>query len=230
MKNKLPTAKKTKKKFYNKYIYKVSLNFPGISGLRYFDLSKFLEICQTTKTINSSDASWKDKTMNRMIEHKDIWVELIPFINSYEKNTYSKRLEGDNIDFYTNDKSFYDGLCDRFGEFVRLRFQPPKGLEKTLLEEEKKIFVKQFPHGIYQYKAFLHPHKIPQDDKRNLVEWLEKQTPNITFTPSIKRWVLNTTENWDRRYIYVKNEQTLLMIKLRTSSLLGQVFKYKVIR
>ena len=139
-------------------------------------------------------------------------------------------MEYDNIDFYTNDKKFYEELCEKFREYVRLRFQPPAGLEDIMLDEEKKIFVKQLPHERYQYRAYLHPHKITQEDKDALANWLEKQKPNITFTKSIKNWLLRTSENWDRRYIYIDNEQTLLMMKLRSPNLVGQVFKYELIR
>ena len=227
---KLPTAKKTKKKFYNKYIYKVSLEIPGISGLRYYDLHKFIEICQTQELVSSPDLTWKDRVMNQMISNKHVWMKLIPYLNGVEKGTYFKRLEGDHIDLYTNDKAFYEGVCNKFSEFVRLRFQPPKGMETQMLEEEKKIFVKKLPHDNYEYRAYLHPHKIAHDDKQLLVNWLSNQKPKITFTSSIKKWLINTDQNWDRRYIYIDNEQTLLMIKLRSPSLLGQVFKYELIR
>src|SRR5210317_2316201 len=131
---KLPTAKKTKKKFYNKYIYKVSLEIPGISGLRYYDLHKFIEICQTQELVSSPDLKWKDRVMNQMISNKHVWMKLIPYLNGVEKGTYFKRLEGDHIDLYTNDKAFYQGVCNKFSEFVRLRFQPPKGMETQMLE------------------------------------------------------------------------------------------------
>ena len=227
---KLPTAKKTKKKFYNKYIYKVSLNIPGISGLRYYELPKFLEICQTQKILSSPDLTWRDRIMNEMIKNKNVWAKLIPYLNTVEKETYSKRLEGDFIDLYTNDKAFYEGLCNNFSEYVRLRFQPPKGMETEMLEEEKKIFVKKLPYDVYGYRAYLHPHKIAREDKKQLVNWMANQKPKITFTNAIQTWLLNTDQNWDRRYIYIDNEQTLLMIKLRSPNLLGQVFKYELIR
>jgi predicted NAD/FAD-dependent oxidoreductase len=97
-----------------------------------------------------------------------------------------------------------------------------------MLDEEKKIFVKEIPHGIYNYQAYLHPHKLTssQTERTQLADWLELQVPKITFSNSIRKWVLQTQENWDRRYIYIDNEQTLLMIKLRSPELIGKVFKY----
>ena len=65
-----------------------------------------------------------------------------------------------------------------------------------------------------------------QTERTKLADWLELQVPKITFSNSIKKWVLQTRENWDRRYIYIDNDQTLLMIKLRSPELIGKVFKY----
>lgn len=227
--NNLPNPKKTKKKFYNKFVYKVSLEIPGISGLRYFDLHRFLEICQLGQPVPDK-SDWKNRVVDKMIANKAVWLSLIPFINQFDSKTYMKRLEGDFIDFYTNDKNFYNGLCKNFSNQVRMRFEPPKGREQQLLEADKIIFANQLPHNTYQYKAYLHPHKILREDKNQLAAWLDNQRPNITFTESIRNWLINTSENWDRRYIYIKDDQTLLMMKLRSPQLIGQIFKYEIIR
>jgi hypothetical protein len=226
---KLPNPKKTKKKFYNKFVYKISLSIPGIGGLRYFDSEEFLRICQNSgRTPDRND--WRNRIVDKMIDNRDIWLSLIPFINQFDSKSFTKRLEGDTIDFYTNDKKFYDGLSNNFGRYVRLRFQPPKGQEQAMLDADKVIFAKKLPHDLYQYKAFLCPHKIPAAEKQTLIQWLDKQKPSITLTESIKKWILHTTENWDRRYIYIQNDQTLLMLKLRCPELVGQIFKYEIIR
>jgi len=35
--------------------------------------------------------------------------------------------------------------------------------------------------------------------------------------------------NWDRRYILVDNEKTLLMIKLHSPDAIGTVYKYEIV-
>jgi len=206
------------------------MTMPGIGGLRYFTLNEFLDICQKEKLVSDLDLTWREKIMNDMIRNKHVWAQLIPFINSFDSKSFSKRLEGNNVDFYTNDKKLYDGLCSNFSDFVRLRFEPPKGKEQEMLEADKVIFAKKLPHDKYQYKAYLQPHKVSADDKLKLAAWMDKQIPSITFTDSIRNWLINTSENWDRRYIYIQDEKTLLMIKLRSPHLVGQIFKYEIIR
>jgi len=221
---KLPTAKKTKKKFYNKFIYKVTLNVPGCGALRYYDFSDLLSIeCEA-----ADDMRWKQKLINDVVHNRQEWVDLVFFIDSFEKDQWTKRLEGDYIDLYTNNLDFYNGLCEKFPNRIAKRYQPPAGLEQEMLDEEKKIFVKEIPHGVYNYQAYLHPHKLTENlnERTKLADWLELQVPKITFSKSIRKWVLQTRENWDRRYIYIDNDQTLLMIKLRSPELIGKVFKY----
>ena len=222
---KLPTAKKTKKKFYNKYIYKVTLNVPGCGALRYYEFSDLLSI---DSEVAEDQWKWKQKLINDVVHNRQEWIDLVFFIDSFEKDQWAKRLEGDYIDLYTNNLDFYNGLCEKFPNRIVKRYQPPAGLEQEMLDEEKKIFVKEIPHGIYNYQAYLHPHKLTsnQTERTKLADWLELQVPKITFSNSIKKWVLQTRENWDRRYIYIDNDQTLLMIKLRSPELIGKVFKY----
>jgi len=40
---------------------------------------------------------------------------------------------------------------------------------------------------------------------------------------------LITEWNWDRRYMYVEDEMTLLMIKMRSSEVLGRIYEYHII-
>jgi hypothetical protein len=171
---------------------------------------------------------WKQKLINDVVHNRQEWVDLVFFIDSFEKDQWTKRLEGDYIDLYTNNLDFYNGLCEKFPNRIAKRYQPPAGLEQEMLDEEKKIFVKEIPHGVYNYQAYLHPHKLTENlnERTKLADWLELQVPKITFSKSIRKWVLQTRENWDRRYIYIDNDQTLLMIKLRSPELIGKVFKY----
>lgn len=222
---KLPTAKKTKKKFYNKYIYKVTLNIPGCGILRYYDLADLVKI---DTTFVKNKYPWKEKLVSDLVNNKQEWADLVFFIESFEKTQWGKRLEGDFMDLYTNNIDFYNGLCEKFPNRILRRFQPPKGMEQEMLDEERKIFVNEIPHGIYNYQAYLQPHKLSSNisERTQLANWLELQVPKITFSKSVRKWVLNTQENWDRRYIYIDSEQTLLMIKLRSPELIGKVFKY----
>jgi hypothetical protein len=44
----------------------------------------------------------------------------------------------------------------------------------------------------------------------------------------VQKWFLKTDWNWDRRYVLVEDEGTLLMMKLRNSDVVGTVYNYVV--
>lgn len=229
MSEKLQTAKKTKKKFYNKYIYKISLSIPGTSALRWYDFTQLLDLCIADPS-SSREHTWRKRAISDVIDHKEIWINLIITLNSFDNKSFSKRIEGDSVDFYTNDLKLYNDLSNKFADHVRIRFQPKEGTEKTLLASEKEIFVNNLPYGKYQYRAYLKPHKLDAASRLSVANWLVKQQPKITFTDSIKKWLIQTSENWDRRYIHVLDDKTMLMIQLRAPQLVGKVFKYTLNR
>lgn len=221
----LPAAKKTKKKFYNKYIYKVTLNLPGVSSLRYYSLSELFTI--DAEQFADTKYPWKYETLKKFKNNEDAWFSLETILHRYNKKEWQKRIEGEYVDFYTNNIDLYNDLCTNFPTNVAVRYQPKKGLENELLNLDKVIFVSKLPHDKYNYKVFLTPHKISSyEEKKSIVDWFQTKIPSITFTDSIKRWVLETTQNFDRRYIYVDSEQTLLLLKLRAPMLVGSVYNY----
>ena len=222
---KLPTPKKTKRKFYNKYIYKVSMEIPGAPGLRYFDFKDLIEYC--SKPVKEETFSYRERMISDVISNKTAWLKLIGILDQYDKETFSKRVEGTILDFYTNDQDFYKNLSREFVDYVRILSEPKKGTEQKLLGSHREIFVNKLPFDIYQYRAYLLPHKVPKkNDRILLADWMEKQKPKITFSESIRKWLIDTDQNWDRRYIQVDSDQTMLMIKLRSPQIVGQTFKY----
>jgi hypothetical protein len=225
---KLPTAKKTKKKFYNKYIYKITLKIPGSNALRYYDFAYLLDIIKNG--VKPQRSSFLDDTLQDIVDNAEDWTKLCLFLTSRDKKSFSKRLEMDCIDFYTNDLVLYNQIGENFTKYVKYRFQPKQGTEQLLLNSNRKIFVSKLPFDMYEYRVYLHPHKLNSSARTSVAEWLSKQVPNISFSESINKWIIRTDSNYDRRYIQVKDESTLLMLQLRAPDLVGKVFKYVINR
>jgi hypothetical protein len=73
------------------------------------------------------------------------------------------------------------------------------------------------------------PHKVKNEDQKNdFLNWCESQDGKITLSAAIKEWFLYTKWNWDRRYVLVQDEQTLLMMKLKNSDAVGTIYDYVV--
>ena len=223
----LPKSKKTKRKFYNKWIYKVTCSLEGAYALRIWSLSDIVSVA--SGGTSSQDNYWSENNKTKFMTDAKNWLKL-GLILEPNKDKLQIRIEGNNIDVYTNDKSLYDTICDTFKDEDNVlwrRFEPIKGNEKQLLDSEYSVFVKHLPHNRYLYKVFLLPHRLGnREDREKLCVWLDNQKPKITFTDSIRKWVIDTTENWDRRYIYVEDEPTLMLMKLREHHLIGKVYKH----
>lgn len=214
----------TQKKFYNKYLYKVTMRIPGVSALRYYSPAVILEKIKQKEelpterftgypryTINASDG----KTLLNILE-------------KYQ-GEYGKRIESFTIDIYTNNEKLYAELSEKLTDKVVHRSEPDQD-QLDLYDDVNTVLCKKLPHGKYQYKVYLQPHKIAADweTRSGIIEWLQNQCPKITFTDAVQHWLKYTTQNWDRRYILVDSEQTLLMLKLRNTDLFGKVYRYVI--
>lgn len=165
-------------------------------------------------------AAWKNKYLI---------VRIMDFLSQYKKEDYFMRLERDNIDFYTNDVNFYDQISLSFSVEIKHRFEPDEHSLKTLTDEPI-IIVKKLPKDRYNYRAYLKPHMFKGDkaSKINYLKFLDTQSPAVSISESVRSWFMTTDWNWDRRYILVEDEKTLLMLKLRNSEVLGKVYRFAV--
>lgn len=205
----------TSRKFYGKWLYKVTLRLPGITVFR-------LPVITDLKS--------------HFLKHKDTLdldeeqiIELYNFLAPIDKQLYGKRIERKLIDLYSNDEQFCLELMGKFSNRLLHYFAPDPRINKNNIDA-RTIIAKKYPHNIYQYKVFLQPHKLAHDKegKANLINWMNAQ-PGIRISDTVKQWFLVTNWNWDRRYIYVATEADLLMLKLRSSEAVGSVFKYEIV-
>jgi len=222
----LPKPKKTKRKFYNKYVYKISCILHGAYALRVWSINDIISVAQGGS--QPKDNYWAEKNTNDFLYSAADWIKLGLIVQA-NKDKIQLRVEGNNIDVYTNDRSIYDAIGAEFADdkIVWRRFEPAPGTEQDLLNSKNSVFVKRLPHNKYLYKVYLLPHKLGNHaDRVKLSDWLELQVPNITFTSSIRKWLMETRQNWDRRYIYVQDDHTLMMLRLRESGMIGKVYKH----
>lgn len=208
-------------KFYNKWLYKVTLRVPGVAILRYHKLE---EIPTLEFTPNSNINSIK----TRAAHNKGNIVVLATFLLEWESTAWAKRIESSNIDIYTNNKEIYQQLLERFASIAVLCYEPDEN-NLSILKNTGSIVAKKFPHDKYHYKAYLLPHRVKnKESKKELVEWIDGQSGRILISDSVKDWFISTEYNWDRRYVLVEDEYTLLMLKLRSSDSLGRIYNYVI--
>lgn len=217
-------SKFSNKKFYNKWYYKVTLEIKGACIFRFGPLEN------TKHILEESDDYWsKLWCVRHASDNKDIFLQIIDILDYYGKDNYGVRVESNCVDFYTNDKSLFNQISESFPLLVKHRFEP-KETVKNIIDQKNVISVDKYPHDTYTLKVFLKPHVINDSGERKAVSsWLSGQIPNITFTESVKNWFEKTQYNYDRRYILVSDEATLLMLKLRCSEAIGAVYRYMLV-
>lgn len=218
-------TKKTSRKFYNKWLYKVSIKVGGAPVFRLETMDKVIDFC------NNTDKDARPYSLSHKVrDHKEQIIDLAAFLKSYDPSIWSKRVESNIIDVYTNDRQFYEDLTDKFLETVVHRFEPDQQTEDLLRDGTHYIVSKKLPHDRYQFRAYLLPHKMSgdRDGKQQYLNWIKKQDEKITLTPAVEKWFLTTDWNWDRRYVLVEDEATLIMLKLRNSEVVGKIYNYVV--
>ena len=211
----------TNRRFYNKWLYKVTLNIPGVAIFRQNSLEKI-------PLLNFDGQKHTHSTMARASLHRQELIALSSFLLEWDKELWSKRIEYSAIDIYTNDKTMYTDLFLTFEEMACARSEPNEK-DLDLLENTGSIIVKKLPHNRYAYKAFLLPHKIKdRKDKKEYVDWIVGQNDRILISNVVKEWFIETDWNWDRRYVLIEDSQTLLMLKLRNPEALGRIYDYVI--
>lgn len=215
--------KYTNRKFYNKYMFKISMNMPGVSIYRM----KTLE--QTIAELNSNEPykGLVTDTVTKAFKNKSNLTKLSLFLINLQGD-YIKRIERDTIDFYTNDENVHKSFCDTFSAVIKTSYTPPAEYIEAL-DSNKYIICKKLPHNKYKFKVYLLPHKLKhnKEDKIKYVNWLEKQK-TVHISPLTKKWFILTDWYWDRRYVYAEDEKSLILMQMRNPNVIGRVYEYLV--
>ena len=218
-------TKLTNRKFYGKWLYKVTLKLPGVALLRLRSIEEIKEFCLAERPPEHRYSVWQ-----RAYNNRETIYAICSFLENYETKSFSKRLERDSIDFYSNDQNFYTNLSTEFQEILEHRFEPTESTLDLLNEFNNCIAVKKLPKNRYNFRVYLLPHKMAGDleGKKKYINWIKNQMPKITCTPAIEHWFIKTEWNWDRRYVLVEDEATLLMLKLRNSEVVGRIYNFVI--
>jgi len=201
--------KATTRKFYNKWYYKVSLKCKSVSIFRVMSVEAVSQLHST-----NHDPEGLGAISRALVVH--------------DRKLYAIRVESKCLDIYTNNIEIYTDLVDKLRPMITTVFEP--SAESISLLTENNIVAKKYPHDRYRHKVFLYPHKLANDipAKKSYINWLETQNPRVLISENTKKWFIETNWNWDRRYMYVEDEKTLLLLKLKNSEVIGTVYNYVI--
>jgi hypothetical protein len=212
----------TKRKFYDKWDYKVSLRSTAAVAFRNFPLDVIVDVTNGVEC-----GVWRIKRYrDRIANNADFCRQLAVFLQQ-NQGQYQLRLEHLTLDVYVNSSDLYNQLCHDFSKYLVHRYEPDPTKFSTV---DGKIVSEKLPHDKFHFKVFLKPHKMAGDreGKQRYIDWLETQGSKVLITESVKSWFVKTDWNWDRRYMWVEDDQTLLLLKLRGADVIGKVYEYAV--
>lgn len=216
-------ARRTRRKFYGKWLYKVTVRVSGVSIFRLKSVDDVLIFCAGDPPVDA----YSFTTRERAYEHRKDISLIASTVSTWNSELWTKRIEGDILDLYTNEKAYYDEAATKLSKILVAKYEPIDSILKAL-DDPTNVIVKKYPHKIYKHKVYLLPHKMVNDPaiRTHYLDWLAQQNPRILITEAVKKWFINTNWNWDRRYVLFEDEKTLLMLKLRNSEVMGKVYNY----
>lgn len=221
----LQKTKLTTRKFYGKWLYKASFEIQGCAFLRSKSIEETEQFC-----FGNDPSTYQHSTKQRAWDNRYILLDVCAVLGKHSKDQYNLRIESSILDVYTNDKVLYEEISNKLLDYLRHRNEPNESNIDILNTDQHYITVDKLPKGRYNYRVYLLPHKMNGDReaKQKYVDWLKRNDPKITCTPAIENWFIKTDWNWDRRYVLVEDEQTLLMLKLRNAEVVGRIYNFIV--
>lgn len=197
--------KQTKKLFYDKFVYKVSVwtslaeNFRGndISATTSYIQKVYDDMIHRNETERSWGNRWNTKTITlKQVQREIAFCHLLSSLDAYHV-----RVEGSVLSVYTNDDSFLDTASELYKEPYALRemWSPANDkIKEFLLANPKKIIRPEYSH---KYKVTVN--SIP--DVESFKQWAEK-LPKLKVMPK-NNYVIGG-------YFYVADEKTLSLCRI----------------
>lgn len=206
--------KRTKKLFYDKYVYKVTVWTNLAEHFRGNDMSAttlyIQNIYDNMILKGENERSWGSRwnTKNITLEQVQREVAFCHLISSLE--SYHVRVEGSHLSVYTNDEGFLDTASELYKQPYALKeiWRPENDkIKEFLLSNPKKILRPEYSH---KYKVTVN--SIP--DAESFKQWASK-------LPKLK--VMSKNNYVVGGYFYVADEKTLSLCRIFLGSRIRRV-------
>lgn len=191
---------KTKKLFFNKWIYKVHCH---IIGGWHINLPPHRFLSWANKmTVSNTQELIVFKSKLNTVKHLDIQL----------------RIEYNYVSIFCKDKSIFENLIVIFKDWVCGVWEPGNEKEADFLTNsgKRKCVCKKYPKGLYRYKAYFNKKVMDLDRRTSFYEWFLKYDTTIMTIPNkTQGWLLDTEYYVEAPFIYVSNQKMLSMVCMR---------------
>lgn len=195
-------SKKTKKLFFDRYLYKIAVRTILAKEFRGNDMEKTriaIDHVKNTMLRNGDTEIYVGISWNRSrVTLNEVYRDLAMIVLLESQQDYLIRVEGHSLAFYTNDESAIETVDELYDVNVREICKPADDkIKEFLLANPKSIIREEFTH---RYKVTVNP----IEDSTAFKQWAEQ-------LPKIK---VMRTDYLFGGYFYVADLKTLSMCRL----------------
>ena len=230
-----PTVKiiDTKKKFFNQYLYKVTVYVPG--GRLMYD-SKFTAdtamdlIHQRVEysKINNYSSWMRHHVLKTVKLLQDARVDQLTYWQDKKLNSEALdiklRVEEPHLSIYSNNESqLFSLIQNNYSDRLLEVHTPINDLVAKQLNNGE-IFLKKVHN--YQYKIVLRECRIEDlNQKLNLLDYLYNLQDDVRLTKSVKRNLSSRNRYFNGGYFYAKDDKILTFINLISPNIIAGIYK-----
>jgi hypothetical protein len=219
--------KETKKAFFGKYIYKVSLELRGISQLKRSSLA---DIASIPKPMDSEFNIPYYKSKQEAYQNKAEILSIGSFLEIESGICdFKTRAEGSTFNIYTNDRDFVDRFLTAFGKHVFELYEPAtKEAGEFLKKNMRKIICDELPNGLFRYKVHIGYKTIPEKSREGFLNWTKKYGEERIYMPRSTKNLLGSGGSGFcyGQYFYVSDEKMLNMTLMFFSDYVNKTENY----
>jgi hypothetical protein len=191
---------KTKKLFYNKWIYKIQC---VVNGGWYLSMPP------------SRYSYWIGKMKPDSAQELDV---VRSKLNNFIDKEIQLRFEYNRISIFCNDRVIFREIESTLNNWIHQIYEPDNNKEEEFLlsSGKRKRLCKKYPKGLYQYKAYFNTKVMNLDVRKSFYEWFLKYDVSKMHIPNkTKRWLLGLDLYGSSPFLYVSDQKMLSMTAMR---------------
>lgn len=220
--------KETKRLFFNKYIYKLTLELRGICQIKRISLEDIAALPKP-ESIDFGRNFYRHRA--DAYQNKGEIIKIGMFLESKSQLgcDFKTRAEGSSLNIYTNERALIDEIVNNFGNYVTEMQEPiSKEAGEFLKGNIRKILCNELPNGIFRYKVHIGYKSIPEQNRVGFLNWSEKYGDDRIFMPKGTKHLLGPSGHGYAygQYFYVSDEKMLNMALMFFSDYIQKTENY----
>lgn len=217
-------VKKTKKLFYGKYSFNVTLKIPGIYLYRDITsntkLKTFIAYVEEKKSYRKTNIAWYVRHVKDVDPKKvfSVWTKLQP-----HKDKIKVRVEASRLSICTESEETLREILvllkPKDGEIVHI--SQPANEEAAAKIKDGILFVGD---PKLKFRAMIRSKRYDDVVRRHIYNYIENYEGTILMSPYLKGKLLDEKSNYISGYFYVDNMECLTFLKIICPTFVGKIF------